>query len=73
MPNARIAAITAPTLIFHAVDDGLQLYHNAEFAAAHIPGATLRRFERGGHLLVVVEQDAVREATTAFIRAHAVE
>lgn len=73
MPNARIAAITAPTLIVHAVDDGLQLFHNAEFAAAHIPGATLQRYERGGHLLVVVEQDAVREATTAFIRTHAVE
>jgi pimeloyl-ACP methyl ester carboxylesterase len=73
MPNARIAAITAPTLILHAVDDGLQLYHNAEFAAAHIPGATLRRFERGGHLLLAVEQAAVREATTSFIRTHAVE
>lgn len=60
MPNDRIAAIRAPTLIIHARDDSLQLFHNAEFAAATIPGATLVPFERGGHLLMVVEQPAVR-------------
>lgn len=60
MPNERIAAITAPTLIFHATDDGLQLFHNAEFAAATIPGAKLVRFERGGHLLMGVEQATIR-------------
>lgn len=37
MPNERIGAIRAPTLIIHARDDGLQLYRNAEFAAANIP------------------------------------
>jgi len=41
MPNERIATITAPTLIVHATDDTLQLYHNAQFAAATIPGATV--------------------------------
>ena len=34
MPNERIAAIRAPTLILHATGDTLQLYRNAEFAAA---------------------------------------
>lgn len=29
MPKARIAGVQAPTLIFHAVDDTLQVYHNA--------------------------------------------
>lgn len=62
MPGKRIAAITAPTLIFHAEDDGLQLFHNAEFAAAHIPGARLMRFKKGGHLLLCVEQAAIRPA-----------
>lgn len=71
LPNERIAAIRAPTLILHAVDDGLQMYHNAEFAAAHIPGAELRSFARGGHLLIAVEQEAVRQAAQAFIRRHA--
>ena len=58
MPNARIAAIRAPTLVIHAADDKLQLFHNAEYAASTIPGARLARFEKGGHLLVSVEQAA---------------
>jgi pimeloyl-ACP methyl ester carboxylesterase len=70
MPNERIAAIRAPTLILHARDDGLQLFHNAEFAAGHIAGARLVSFERGGHLLLAVEQAAVQAKTVAHIRAH---
>lgn len=70
MPNERIAAIHVPTLIFHARDDGLQLYHNAEFAAANIPGAILRAFDKGGHLLLAVEQPAIRAAAQRFILAN---
>lgn len=70
MPNQRIAAIRAPTLILHARDDSLQLFANAEFAARTIPGARLRAFDRGGHLLIAVEQPAVRAEVDAFIRAH---
>lgn len=70
LPDARIAGIGAPTLILHAVDDTLQRYRNATFAAATIPGARLRRFERGGHLLFAVEQAAIRADTQAFILAH---
>lgn len=70
MPNERIAAITAPTLIFHATDDTLQLYHNAEFAAAAIPGAKLVSFERGGHLLIFVEQATIRTAVQEHILDH---
>ncbi len=60
LPGERIAAIQAPTLVFHATDDTLQLYHNAAFAASTIPGARLVRFERGGHLLMIVEQSTIR-------------
>ena len=70
MPNERIAAIRAPTLILHATDDTLQLYRNAEFAATTIPGARSRRFERGGHLLIAVEQATVRAEVQQFIRAN---
>jgi 2-hydroxy-6-oxonona-2,4-dienedioate hydrolase len=70
MPNERIAAIRTPTLIFHATDDTLQLYRNAEFAAATIPGARLSRFDRGGHLLIAIEQAAIRAATQKFILAN---
>lgn len=73
LPGERIAAIRAPTLIFHATDDTLQLFHNAEFAAATIPGARLDRFERGGHLLMAVEQSTIREGLRKHIRDHAGE
>ncbi len=70
MPNERIAAVRAPTLIFHAKDDTLQLYRNAEFAASTIPGARLVSFERGGHLLIAVEQPTIRMATQKHIIDH---
>ncbi|HOS86948.1 MAG TPA: alpha/beta hydrolase [Burkholderiaceae bacterium] len=73
MPNERIAAIRAPTLIVHATDDTLQLYRNAEFAAATIPGARLRGFERGGHLLIAVEQPRISAEVQAFIRSHSAQ
>jgi pimeloyl-ACP methyl ester carboxylesterase len=71
MPNERIAAIRAPTLILHAKDDTLQLYRNAEFAAATIPGARLASFERGGHLLMAVERTSVQALIEEHILAHA--
>ncbi|MBL8342832.1 MAG: alpha/beta hydrolase [Rubrivivax sp.] len=71
MPNARIAAIHAPTLILHARDDGLQLFHNAEFAARHIANSRLVAFEHGGHLLLAVEQEAVQRLAGQHIAEHA--
>lgn len=70
LPGGRIAAIEAPTLIFHAVDDTLQLYHNAEFAASTIPNAKLVTFERGGHVVVIVEQSTIRAAAQEHILSH---
>jgi len=69
MPNERIAAIQAPTLIFHATDDTLQLVRNAEFASAHIAGAKLVRFQAGGHLLLCVEHATLG----AMLRQHIVD
>jgi pimeloyl-ACP methyl ester carboxylesterase len=71
MPNERIAAIRAPTLVLHARDDSLQIFRHAEFAAAQIPGARLVTFDRGGHLLLAVEQARVRELTTQHVLNHA--
>lgn len=71
MPNERVAAIRAPTLILHAMDDSLQLFHNAEYAAANIPGARLVSFNRGGHLLLAVEQSAIQTEVRQFVLAHA--
>lgn len=71
MPNERVAAIRVPTLIVHATDDALQLFQNAGYAAAHIPGARLVPFNRGGHFLLVVEQSAIQTEVRQFMLAHA--
>jgi len=71
MPNRRIAAIRAPTLILHARDDGLQLFHNAEFATRHIVNSRLVAFERGGHLLLAVEQPTLQQLVIEHICGHA--
>jgi 2-hydroxy-6-oxonona-2,4-dienedioate hydrolase len=68
LPGGRIAAIKAPTLIIHAKDDLLQLYHNAEFAASVIPGARLMSYESGGHILMAVEQEDIRNAVFKHIQ-----
>ncbi len=68
LPGGRIAAIKAPVLIIHAKDDLLQLYHNAEFAASAIPGARLMSYETGGHILMAVEQEAIRDAVNKHIQ-----
>jgi len=73
LPGDRIAGIPAPTLVIHAEDDRLQLFENARFAAATIPAARLLRFERGGHLVAITEQPAVREAVRGHILDHARE
>ncbi len=71
LPGERVAAIRAPTLVVHAADDRLQLFANAEFAAQRIPGARLERFERGGHLVLVVERERVSQLVTEHVRVHA--
>ena len=73
MPGDRIAAISAPTLIIHAKDDLLQLYHNADFAASTIPGSELMSFESGGHVLMIVEQEAVRKKVNDHINRHRID
>lgn len=71
MPNERVAAVRTPTLILHARDDGLQLFHNAEFAARNITNSRLVAFERGGHLLLAVEQPQLQRLVVEHICAHA--
>ena len=71
LPGGRIAAIRAPTLVLHARDDTLQLYHNAEFAASTIPDTRLVSFERGGHVVMIVEQSSVAAAVQRHIMDYA--
>jgi len=70
MPDERISRIRAPTLILHARDDGLQLFHNAEFAATHIAGSHLVAFDHGGHLLLAVHQRQLQELVVEHVSTH---
>jgi 2-hydroxy-6-oxonona-2,4-dienedioate hydrolase len=71
LPGGRIGAIAAPTLVVHAQDDQLQLYHNAQFAAASIPNARLMSFAHGGHVVLLVQQAAIGAAVAEHIRSNA--
>ncbi|MBN1889246.1 MAG: alpha/beta hydrolase [Thermoflexales bacterium] len=42
--------ITVPTLVLHALDDGLAPFAHGQAAAEAIPGARLLRLDSGGHL-----------------------
>jgi 2-hydroxy-6-oxonona-2,4-dienedioate hydrolase len=73
MPNDRIAAIRAPTLIVHARDDTLQPFTNAQFAARTMADTQLVAFERGGHLVVATQRAVVREAVLTHVAHHMVQ
>ncbi|MGE0425101.1 MAG: alpha/beta fold hydrolase [Reyranellaceae bacterium] len=58
--------ISAPTLVISARDDLFNTLPAAQFAAGAIPGATLRVFDSGGHLLVGRGQET-RDTVRAFL------
>jgi pimeloyl-ACP methyl ester carboxylesterase len=62
----RLEQIIVPTLVVHAVDDGLQPYSHAENTATKIPDAKFLSYKEGGHLLLL-QLDDVREKVGAFI------
>jgi pimeloyl-ACP methyl ester carboxylesterase len=70
IPGERLTEIAVPTLIAHAADDTLQPYYHAAFASSTIPGATLLRFEKGGHLVMATELPAIRAAVQRHILEH---
>ena len=54
----QLARIKTPTLVSVAVDDGVTPLYFSQALAKAIPGAKLKQFEQGGHLLYqVVEQE----------------
>jgi len=50
--NLPLENIKAPTLVFHAKDDGLVDFEYGQYTAQLIPNANFVPFENGGHLLV---------------------
>lgn len=71
-PKAKyeLAKISAPTLVIHAKDDGINPFSFGVYAADHIPGAAFMPLDTGGHLLLG-HSGEVRERVSAFLKAHA--
>lgn len=65
----RLDRITAPTLVVHARDDGINPYPIAKYAAENIAGATLLGLDRGGHMMLG-QTTAVRTAVRDFLSLH---
>src|SRR5215203_1138214 len=61
----RLEQIAVPTLVVHAVDDGLQPYSHGENTATKVPDAKFISYEQGGHLLLL-QLDDVREKVATF-------
>jgi 2-hydroxy-6-oxonona-2,4-dienedioate hydrolase len=70
-PKARydLAHISAPTLVIHAKDDGINPFSFGEYTARHIPGADFMALETGGHLLLGHSEE-VRARVSAFLTAN---
>jgi pimeloyl-ACP methyl ester carboxylesterase len=62
-----IERISAPTLIVHAVDDTINSFSHAEYAAARIRGSELLKLENGGHLKLG-HRDRVNKAVRLFLQ-----
>ncbi len=61
--------ISIPTLIVHAVDDGIVPIDHAYHAHQHIPGAELLEIPEGGHLLIG-QHEFVKEHVMGFLQEH---
>lgn len=70
-PNAdyRLEAITTPTLVVHAEDDGINPFAYGQYTADNIQGAVFMPVASGGHLLLGHHAD-VRSRVTAFLRRY---
>lgn len=65
-----LAAVTAPTLVVHARDDGINPFAIGVHTAESIAGAELMALPDGGHLLLG-HADDVRDRVSEFLKAHA--
>ena len=61
--------INLPTLILHALDDGLVGYDFAAYAHAHIPDSELITFPSGGHALLK-NHAKYRKVIAGFLKDH---
>ena len=62
-----IERISAPTLIVHSVDDTINNFSHAEYAAEKIQGSQLLKLESGGHLKLG-QRDRVKKEVRRFLQ-----
>ncbi|MDR0287735.1 MAG: alpha/beta hydrolase, partial [Clostridiales bacterium] len=65
--NYKIESLQIPTLIFHAKDDKLASYEQAEKAVSRFPNCTFISFETGGHLMAGNSEE-IKNAVAEFIK-----
>jgi 2-hydroxy-6-oxonona-2,4-dienedioate hydrolase len=61
-----LSRITAPVVVVHARDDGINPFPIGEYLAAHLPGACFLVLPDGGHLLLG-HRDTVRDAVAGVL------
>ncbi len=59
-----------PTLILHALDDGLVPYEFATYAHERIPDSELITFQDGGHIFIAIN-DRFQDTVVRFLQEHA--
>jgi pimeloyl-ACP methyl ester carboxylesterase len=64
----RIAAISAPTLVIHALADTVIDARNGELLAERIPGARIERVPDRGHLVMWQEGERLMPIVRDFLR-----
>lgn len=69
--RAVLPHITVPTLVLVGQEDTVTPPTDAEFLATHIPGATLVRIPRAGHLTNLEAPDRFHTAVQMFLAPHA--
>ena len=62
-----IESLQSPTLIFHAKDDKMASYAQAEKAVSRFPNCTFISFETGGHLMTGHSEE-IKRAVSEFIK-----
>lgn len=64
---AELPRITAPTLVIHSTEDEVILFAQAQYLAAHVPGAKLHPLQGAGHHIDPSYNDEVARTVTTFL------
>lgn len=63
----ELSRITAPTLVIHSTEDEVILFAQAQYLAAHVPGAKLRPLQGARHHIDPSYNEEVARTVTSFL------